>query len=192
MSTRYANAVLDSLLATLRKVDGSGDYVNDLTAAGNQAARVYKGLYEAPPVRPIAPVTGASPAAGRPVVCGYFAGHRVTQGDSMQAFTVEHIFLVRAWVAGSPRHPDDRMKNAADLLNDLSAALTTNIGLTHTSTALPGYSSRNLVRSLEWVGDSFDGEGNASENRYGQQFGETFLTVTATWREARPVQAAAP
>ena len=110
----------------------------------------------------------------------------------MQQFSVEMIFMVKGWAAGSPRHPGARLQNAADLYNDLSSALKTNIGLVHTSTLLPGYSARNLVRSLSWDGFPFDGDGNESQKRYGQQFGEIALAITATWREPRPAQTAAP
>ena len=191
MSRRYADAVLEALLATLKKANGAGDYLNDLTATGNQPARVYKGFYETPPVAPSAPTYdggGDLDNPGRPVVCAYFNGSRVQQGDSMQTFSVEASFIVKGWVAGSPRGPGTRIQNAADLFNDLNEALETNIHLTHTSTTLPGYSSRNLVRSLEWDGVPFDGDGNASQKRYGQQFGEVMLVVLATWREARPTQ----
>jgi hypothetical protein len=185
MAVLHSDAVLDAIIATLRRINGAGSYENDLTVTGSQPDRIYKGFFFKPPVPPSAPTDSL---AGRPAIGIYINSMATEPGPSMQRFTTTAVYLLQAWCAPSPRHPGSRIENAANLMQDIDKALRSNQSLIHLSST---FSTGSLVDDVSWQAVPFDDDGNIGQQR-GQQYGRLDVAITTSWRSGRPTQTAAP
>lgn len=181
MSQRL-RAIREALIATLARVDGTGDYTNNLVPAANQQARVWTGVYKQPP---------AAPKTGRPVVAIRCLGVDTIPDNNMRQFAHQGTWALACWTYGDPKKPVDRLETAEDLFADLRLALHSNLSLVHSSTALAGYSARPLIDRMQVEATPFTEE-LAHQSRDGQAYGRLLVGVTCWWRTNLPTQTAAP
>lgn len=180
MSLR-TRAIREAIIATLARINGTGSYTTSLLADSSQP-RIWSGVYDTPP---------AAPKTGRPIVAIRCLGVDSEAGPSMREWLHRGTWALDCWTAGDPKKPVDRLETAEDLLEDIREALHSNISLVHTSTALSGFSTRNLVDRLTVEATPFT-EQLAHQSRDGQAYGRVLVGISCEWRTPLPTQVAAP